>query len=872
MQRKFNFISSKIFDLTETNLDSLTKEIYNYIDKVLPEVNDTIILMGKFYMKKDNKYHTIEDSTPINTKKDLLEWSSKPAEWIYKELESYGHDVKDLTFFILEIKELNYLPETKNSLIKGFIKKYNQFYKFRLGFKKKEIKNEDLKLEWGMNFFEVKNIKNKAILRTSFNLENHRLKSMIRKHNKTELKMEYEWDKENIRIFNLTKKLSEKFLKPLNKQPISSYDIIVIDIETFLVDELKTRKSYVQTPHACGYSDGNDVQMFYKTDNNNPVRAALENMFLNCKNGSTVYAHNMDKFDSVYIIKELINLDCSISFIGRENSVLGFTATYTNNIEETGVKKFKTKTFKFRDSYKILPLSLNNLAKAFDLKQEKGNYPYEFVTEENLDYVGNVSDKKYFNKISDEEYKILKESVYNLKEETLKYLRGDLEILYNIMHKFYSIMDNEFELNIKTNCSISGIALKLYRTIYYKNVFEKSPIPIIEDKDNEIMREGYHGGIVNIFKPILNNTGYYYDVNSFYPFVMLKDLPVGMPEKSNFEKDIEEIFGIVKAKVSVPFDYYPFLAYKNINHGLIQPYGEWTGWFTSEELKYAKTLGVQIKVLEYYNFKRGKLFNEYITNFYEKKATSSGSLKLIYKFFLNSLYGIFGLRPDSTQIVLLDKKEINKINKLKESFPINFEINCGYKSLISFNYKPTNEAQLNYNILPLEKESLVTNVPIAAMITSYARIHMHKLIKDVERDGGNVYYTDTDSIVTDIELSEEKLGEEIGLLKNEFPGEEITEGLFVLPKTYGIKFKSGKEILKSKGVSNFSFADLRALYNETVKKERSRETEMITPIEFKSTYINLTLKNFKRKRVLNSENKWVDTRPYNVSEIKKNVV
>lgn len=50
-----------------------------------------------------------------------------------------------------------------------------------------------------------------------------------------------------------------------------------------------------------------------------------------------------------------------------------------------------------------------------------------------------------------------------------------------------------------------------------------------------------------------------------------------------------------------------------------------------------------------------------------------------------------------------------------------------------------------------EKQDLdVVSVPISAAITAYGRIHISKLKMKVMSMGGNIYYSDTDSLVTDI--------------------------------------------------------------------------------------------------------------------------
>ena len=59
----------------------------------------------------------------------------------------------------------------------------------------------------------------------------------------------------------------------------------------------------------------------------------------------------------------------------------------------------------------------------------------------------------------------------------------------------------------------------------------------------------------------------------------------------------------------------PFLPFKT-DYNTIVPIGEWTGWYFSEELKHAKTLGYKIVPLkEAYLFNKGKPFNKFIEHF-----------------------------------------------------------------------------------------------------------------------------------------------------------------------------------------------------------------------------------------------------------------
>jgi len=61
------------------------------------------------------------------------------------------------------------------------------------------------------------------------------------------------------------------------------------------------------------------------------------------------------------------------------------------------------------------------------------------VSLKTLNYIGDLPDKKYFNKLNDEDYKLLNENyngLWNLKEETLTYLSRDLNSLMEVIDIF----------------------------------------------------------------------------------------------------------------------------------------------------------------------------------------------------------------------------------------------------------------------------------------------------------------------------------------------------------------------------------------------------------------------------------------------------
>lgn len=84
--------------------------------------------------------------------------------------------------------------------------------------------------------------------------------------------------------------------------------------------------------------------------------------------------------------------------------------------------------------------------------------------------------------------------------------------------------------------------------------------------------------------------------------------------------------------------------------------------------------------------------------------------------------------------------------------------------------------------IPINNVSITT----AAAVLAYARIHplAAKIMLYILENNGTLYYTDTDSIVTDLRLPEEMVHPTtLGKLKLEHT---VVEGYFIADKTYAI--------------------------------------------------------------------------------------
>lgn len=169
--------------------------------------------------------------------------------------------------------------------------------------------------------------------------------------------------------------------------------------------------------------------------------------------------------------------------------------------------------------------------------------------------------------------------------------------------------------------TITSLALKIYMKYHYP----EGTIPLI--KNNRIyseIKKGYSGGITEVYKPYGENL-HYYDVNSLYSFVSLQDMPRTQCIKQNFinkDIDINNLFGFYYCEIESNNNYLGLIPVRD-KFGLIFPNGKWSGWYFSEEVKYAESNGYKIKVIKGYEFRISDIFKTYIYELYKLKSNAN---------------------------------------------------------------------------------------------------------------------------------------------------------------------------------------------------------------------------------------------------------
>lgn len=497
----------------------------------------------------------------------------------------------------------------------------------------------------------------------------------------------------------------------------------------------------------------------------------------------TIYAHNGGRYDNRYLLEYLKGNDYKISNIFYINSGLIFTV-------ELGSKKFK-----FRDSFHLLPRSLASISSSFGVEHKKKEF----------------------------DMKGWKKDGYPETDELREYLKDDCRALYESLEVFTNTFD------IKPKLTIASTAFNVLLSTKYKNIPLKKLLKNFMTKDQEdFVRKSYKGGRVEVFQRFAEGVNSY-DINSLYPYVMQK---FNYPFGKLYEQDGENFdimmnkgkIGIAECLIKAPDQNIPYLAFK-YDDKLVFPTGEWKDTLTSLEIIEARKRGYTIKILHglIWN-KKGRVFRQYVDTYYTIKSSSKGAKKECAKLFLNSPYGKFGQSRTNKAIKTIDEM-IQKGHSINDA-----SFDGGY--LFSFD----ETSYQNRSINPV----------YATFVTAYARHVLYLGIETILNLGGEVYYCDTDSLKTNIELPEEMI-HSTDLGKWDFEG-YYKECVFVSPKLYSMlgqdTVKKAKGVYKE-NIETLTFADFKELITE------DRE------ITFESERVSGVMEHFKRKNT--NKEKYIST-------------
>lgn len=492
--------------------------------------------------------------------------------------------------------------------------------------------------------------------------------------------------------------------------------------------------------------------------------------------------------------------------------------------------KFNSTTIEFKCSYKILPSSLSVIANSFNLPK-KLSFPYKFASLDNLNYKGHLPDISFFNTPND--WKNLSHLKYfDFKKYSIEYCTRDVIITADFIKIIKNIL-NEFNIKFENIYSAPSLSLKIFIKKFNNNKISFRHNFLLD----KIIRPGYYGGKCEVYaNPNENDFIFHFDFSGMYAQCMKQKFPFGKYKIETQCKNIDKPgFYWIEAESNIP---HPILPHHRLkDNKLLFTNGSIKGCYWYEEIKLFLEHNGRIKKINYYiNFENyDYIFSDFI-DFFEKIRSKENAYKTFGKLIINSLYGRLGMKYIDTYSMFIHKNSFDEYNnnidiishkELNDIILIKAEINERLKKKLNINFQRTK-----------------TNIPIAATITSKARIKLYNAQQEVIKNNGKLLYSDTDSIFAAYshDVSNQKHGEIFwDVSKN---NTKIKDAVFIAPKSYGILYNDDSEIIKIKGYNqkNIKFKDL--------KKQFYTNKDIIID---NYTYIeknSLTLRELKTKKII----------------------
>ncbi len=348
--------------------------------------------------------------------------------------------------------------------------------------------------------------------------------------------------------------------------------------------------------------------------------------------GCDVYFHNL-AFDGAFIMDRL-ETD-GWTWVGSTDSldVRHYTTVIsdTNQVYCIELGYGRRRTVRIMDSLKIVPLSIAQMAKAYDLPILKGSIDYEAY----------------------------REPGHELTDEEVAYLDNDVRIDAMVMERFLS-------QGLRKMTAGSNALSDYYAMMGGRRGFRRY-FPALDAEEDAFIRRAYRGGWTYADPRHVGQVvgrGMVFDVNSLYPSVMHgcegERLPYGDPVWFNGKPPVSDTYNLWVAQVTCSFrirdGHLPCIQLKgnfrfDQTEYLARSDGEVTFTVTNVdwELMVAQYNIYDVRWHGGYMFRSASfLFRRYVDKWTEVKVRAAeegnGGQRQIAKLMLNSLYGKFATR------------------------------------------------------------------------------------------------------------------------------------------------------------------------------------------------------------------------------------
>lgn len=359
-------------------------------------------------------------------------------------------------------------------------------------------------------------------------------------------------------------------------------------------------------------------------------------------------------------------------------------------------------------------------------------------------------------------------------QQDLEYLYYDCRGLVEAYCAYSKIVYDIFEVPL--SYTAGGTAIKAFQKCLPADFVCWRDSKFVEDW----IREAYYGGFVypgHDMEVHENTTSV--DINAAYGHNQKGLFPVGKALKVG--RFYDEYFGIYECIIHTNnYHGIPIIPTRNEKGHLKWVEGDYKARITSDEIVYARSLGMTVEVDHGYIWKGKEYIFRAFVEKCERLELEQPEKKPAVKNMRNSEYGKHGSKAVAERIVFRETPTIGQDIFIDENTGMRIEAVYVEKEEVSEPYM---------------------FVRWACFITARQRIYLHSLASKVGQE--HIYYMDTDSIKGDsraigaaIERGDIIIGKAYGMLKNEGTGSLQVFG----PKNYKWEEYGKKKYWRHKGV------------------------------------------------------------------------
>jgi hypothetical protein len=508
--------------------------------------------------------------------------------------------------------------------------------------------------------------------------------------------------------------------------------------------------------------------------------------------GDQVWAHFGSGYDNRFLIAELQHWPGA-----SYKAIMSGGLPIIFEIQHEDFQRLSEKTGKptprrvtLLDSFRWLPTSLAEIGKS--LKQPKMDV-----------------DRRAIGKLT--------------RAQLATYCYSDCDLLLRGMQHFRDVVTRQGGTYAVTSASIASNFVRSDKTIEWKKFFDpwdgyrsysgthygrmeagSKPGMIQADQFSD---SAYYGGRCEVFRRgIVKGPLYYYDIASAYPWAMIQKLPfyfLGFQPGAAHD-DPERLTrllnrtGIADATVSIPEGTFevPPLPVRTLSGKVVFAEGRFVGRWTLAELRALYQAGgkrgVRIDLSAVALFKPVAFAAPLIARFYvlRKEAKDKGdeATSITLKILMNACYGKLSQQLEQSSFVFGDAY----------AFAV-------HQAKMQGTYRPSPFP----GVSEIVEESLgpFRHLAAGAYVTALARLRLWSGMMRVLGHGGQLYYCDTDSLVTDRPIPGWGGSTALGAWELDHT---LSQAEFLCPKVYRATTDTGRLLLRAKGANLRSQLPLEA--------------------------------------------------------------